>query len=44
MKHWPLVLIGFVLIAAWPLVMQDVFLQRVGALMLLAAISASLRR
>ncbi|MFL5283170.1 MAG: branched-chain amino acid ABC transporter permease [Rhodopila sp.] len=41
MKHWPLVLIGFVCIAAWPLLVQDVFLQRVGALVLLAAISAS---
>jgi branched-chain amino acid transport system permease protein len=41
MKHWPLALIAFVFIAAWPLVVQDVFLQRVGALVLLAAISAS---
>ncbi|HQT79700.1 MAG TPA: branched-chain amino acid ABC transporter permease [Rhodopila sp.] len=41
MKHWPLVIIGFLLIAAWPLVVSDVFLQRVGALVLLAAISAS---
>lgn len=41
MKHWPLVLAGFVLIAAWPLLTQDVFLQRLGALVLLAAISAS---
>ena len=41
MRHWPLALIGFLLIAAWPLVVQDVFLQRVGALVLLAAISAS---
>src|ERR1700712_2659767 len=41
MKQWPLVLIGFVFIAAWPLLVQDVFLQRVGALVLLAAISAS---
>jgi branched-chain amino acid transport system permease protein len=41
MKQWPLVLIGFVCIAAWPLAVQDVFLQRIGALVLLAAISAS---
>ena len=40
-RTWPLVLIGFALIAAWPLVVQDVFLQRIGALVLLAAISAS---
>jgi branched-chain amino acid transport system permease protein len=40
-KHWPLVLVGFVLIAAWPLLVHDVFYQRVGALVLLAAISAS---
>lgn len=38
---WPLAVIGFALIAAWPLVVQDAFLQRVGALVLLAAISAS---
>lgn len=36
-----LTLIGFILIAAWPLLVNDVFLQRVGALVLLAAISAS---
>jgi branched-chain amino acid transport system permease protein len=41
MRHWPLALVGFVCIAAWPLLVQDVFLQRVGALVLLAAISAS---
>ena len=41
MKQWPLVVIGFLLIAAWPLLVQDVFLQRVGALVLLAAISSS---
>jgi branched-chain amino acid transport system permease protein len=41
MKHWPLVAIGFLFIAAWPLMVQDVFLQRIGALVLLAAISAS---
>lgn len=41
MKHWPLAVVAFVFIAAWPLVMQDVFLQRIGALVLLAAISAS---
>jgi branched-chain amino acid transport system permease protein len=41
MKQWPLVVIGFVFIAAWPLMVQDVFYQRVGALVLLAAISAS---
>jgi branched-chain amino acid transport system permease protein len=41
MKHWPLVVLGFLLIAGWPLMVQDVFLQRVGALVLLAAISAS---
>ena len=39
--QWPVVLIGFALIAAWPLLVQDVFLQRIGALVLLAAISAS---
>ena len=34
MKQWPLVVIGFVFIAAWPLVVQDVFLpahRRAGA-------------
>jgi len=41
MRQWKLVLAGFVLIAAWPLLVHDVFLQRVGALVLLAAISAS---
>jgi len=41
MRQWPLVLAGFLLIAAWPLLVQDVFYQRVGALVLLAAISAS---
>jgi branched-chain amino acid transport system permease protein len=41
MKHWPLVVIGFLFIAAWPLMVQDVFYQRIGALVLLAAISAS---
>ena len=41
MKQWPLVVIGFVFLAAWPLVVHDVFYQRVGALVLLAAISAS---
>jgi branched-chain amino acid transport system permease protein len=41
MRTWPLILIGFILIAAWPLVVHDVFLQRIGALVLLAAISAS---
>jgi branched-chain amino acid transport system permease protein len=41
MKQWPLVVIGFVFIAAWPLVVHDVFYQRIGALVLLAAISAS---
>jgi len=41
MKQWPLVIIGFCLLAAWPLLTQDVFLQRIGALVLLAAISAS---
>src|SRR6201991_2478933 len=41
MRQWPLVVVGFLLIAAWPLVVQDVFLQRIGALVLLAAISAS---
>jgi len=40
-RTWPLVVIGFALIVAWPLVVHDVFLQRVGALVLLAAISAS---
>jgi branched-chain amino acid transport system permease protein len=41
MKQWPLVLVGFVLLCAWPLLTQDVFLQRIGALVLLSAISAS---
>lgn len=41
MRQWPLVLIGFVAIAAFPLLTDDVFLQRIGALVLLAAISAS---
>jgi branched-chain amino acid transport system permease protein len=41
MKQWPLVLLGFVAVAAWPLLTQDVFLQRLGALVLLSAISAS---
>ena len=41
MKQWPLVLLGFVVIAAWPLLTSDVFLQRLGALVLLSAISAS---
>jgi branched-chain amino acid transport system permease protein len=41
MKQWPLVVIAFLFIAAWPLLVQDVFLQRIGALVLLAAISAS---
>ena len=41
MKHWPLVVLGFIAIAAWPLLVHDVFYQRVGALVLLAAISAS---
>ncbi|HET6610042.1 MAG TPA: branched-chain amino acid ABC transporter permease, partial [Rhodopila sp.] len=40
-RTWPLVVIGFAVIVAWPLVVHDVFLQRVGALVLLAAISAS---
>ena len=41
MRQWPLVVIAFLAIAAWPLLVHDVFLQRVGALVLLAAISAS---
>ena len=41
MRQWPLVALGFLFIAAWPLMVQDVFLQRIGALVLLAAISAS---
>jgi branched-chain amino acid transport system permease protein len=41
MKQWPLIVLGFLFIAAWPLMMQDVFYQRIGALVLLAAISAS---
>ena len=41
MRQWPLVLLAFLVIAVWPLAVQDVFLQRVGALVLLAAISAS---
>ena len=39
--QWPVVLVGFAFIAAWPLMVQDVFMQRIGALVLLAAISAS---
>jgi branched-chain amino acid transport system permease protein len=35
------VAIGFVLLLAWPLLTQDVFWQRIGALVLLSAISAS---
>jgi branched-chain amino acid transport system permease protein len=41
MRHWKLIVPGFLFIAAWPLLTQDVFLQRLGALILLAAISAS---
>ena len=41
MRQFPLIVIGFLFIAAWPLMVQDVFLQRIGALVLLAAISAS---
>lgn len=41
MKHWPLVLVGLALLLAWPLLAQDVFWQRIGALVILAAISAS---
>jgi len=41
MRQWPLVVLAFLVIAAWPLAVQDVFLQRIGALVLLAAISAS---
>lgn len=40
-RFWPLILLGFLLIVAWPLAVQDVFMQRVGALVMLAAISAS---
>jgi branched-chain amino acid transport system permease protein len=36
-----LAILGLLVIAIWPLAVQDVFLQRVGALVLLAAISAS---
>jgi len=36
-----LAMVGLLAIAVWPLAVQDVFLQRVGALVLLAAISAS---
>ena len=41
MKHWPAVVIGLLLVAAWPLLAQDVFWQRIGALVMLSAISAS---
>ena len=41
MTRWPMILLGFLILVAWPLVVQDVFLQRVGALVLLSAISAS---
>lgn len=40
-RFWPLILLGFAALIAWPLVVHDVFLQRIGALVLLAAISAS---
>jgi branched-chain amino acid transport system permease protein len=36
-----LAIVGLLAVAAWPLLVHDVFLQRVGALVLLAAISAS---
>jgi branched-chain amino acid transport system permease protein len=39
--HLPTVVVGLLLVALWPLLVHDVFLQRVGALVLLAAISAS---
>jgi branched-chain amino acid transport system permease protein len=41
MKQWPLVALALLFALAWPLLVQDVFYQRVGALVLLAAISAS---
>lgn len=41
MKQWPLILIGLALLLAWPWLAQDVFWQRIGALAMLAAISAS---
>lgn len=41
MKFWPFALAGLIAIIAWPLLVHDVFLQRVGTLVLLAAISAS---
>jgi branched-chain amino acid transport system permease protein len=41
MKQWPLVLAAFVFLAGWPLVVQDTTWLRIGALVLLAAISAS---
>lgn len=39
--HLPTVVVGLLLVALWPVLVHDVFLQRVGALVLLAAISAS---
>jgi branched-chain amino acid transport system permease protein len=39
--HLPTVVVGLLLVALWPLLVHDVFLQRIGALVLLAAISAS---
>jgi branched-chain amino acid transport system permease protein len=41
MKQWPLIALGFAVLLVWPLLTNDVFLQRLGALVLLAAISAS---
>jgi branched-chain amino acid transport system permease protein len=40
-RTWPLVALGAAALLLWPLLAQDVFFQRVGALVLLAAISAS---
>ncbi len=41
MRQWPLAVAACIVVAAWPLLVQDVFYQRIGALVLLAAISAS---
>lgn len=41
MRQWPFAVAVAVLIVVWPVAVHDVFLQRVGALVLLSAISAS---
>ena len=41
MKQWPAIVAGLALLVLWPLLGPDVFYQRIGALVMLAAISAS---